>query len=252
MDTYDVYICYQHKAKKVVDFIVDALERAGVSCWYAPRNLDMDESGKDRHDVISRAISSARCVIAVISEEALESSWVKTDLFYAADHNIPIIPFEIAPISIQNELTLRLETRHKIVAYEKPSASIETLIQAIKKILSNKNSESFNSNNALSNEVGTSGHYSIMQNEKGDIMIMMEARVGNPEHPRLIYDGNEMALLYRSQESSVSFKNIDKEAREPLKNVAEVLVVEILNDEVEREYLVPVRIVKDINSLIIQ
>ncbi|MBR1756941.1 MAG: hypothetical protein IJ738_05205 [Alphaproteobacteria bacterium] len=104
---------------------------------------------------------------------------------------------------------------------------------------------------AISNEVGKKSRYSILQNAKGDIMVMMNSRMGGPENPRFIYDGGDMALLYRSQESSVAFKDIDPEARTPLKSVAEILIVEIENDDVEREYIVPVRIVKDINSLII-
>lgn len=104
---------------------------------------------------------------------------------------------------------------------------------------------------AISNEVGKKGRYSILQNAKGDIMVMMNSRIGGPENPRFIYDGGDKALLYRSQESSVAFKDIDPEARQPLKSVAEVLIVEIENDDVEREYIVPVRIVKDVNSLII-
>lgn len=104
---------------------------------------------------------------------------------------------------------------------------------------------------ALSNEIGQKGKYSILQNAKGEIMIMMESRIGGPENPRFIYDGGEVALLYRSQESSVAFRNIDAGARAPLKAVTEVLVVEIEGDDVEREYMVPVRIVKDVNNLII-
>lgn len=103
----------------------------------------------------------------------------------------------------------------------------------------------------LSNEIGQKGKYSILQNAKGEIMIMMESRIGGPENPRFIYDGGEVALLYRSQESSVAFRNIDAGARSPLKSVTEVLVVEIEGDDVEREYMVPVRIVKDVNNLII-
>ena len=103
----------------------------------------------------------------------------------------------------------------------------------------------------LSNKVGVKGRYSILQNHKGEIMVMMDARVGCPENPRFIYDGSDTALLYRSQESSVAFRKIDKIARAELKAVTEVLVVEVLNDEVEREYTVPVRIVKDVNNLII-
>ncbi|MBR1841220.1 MAG: hypothetical protein IJ778_03740 [Alphaproteobacteria bacterium] len=104
---------------------------------------------------------------------------------------------------------------------------------------------------ALSNEIGQKGKYSILQNAKGEIMIMMESRIGGPENPRFIYDGGEVALLYRSQESSVAFRNIDAGARSPLKSVTEILVVEIEGEDVEREYMVPVRIVKDVNNLII-
>jgi hypothetical protein len=103
----------------------------------------------------------------------------------------------------------------------------------------------------ISNEVGQKGRYSILQNAKGEIMLMMDSRIGGPENPRFIYDGGAMALLYRSQESSVAFKNIDPGARTPLKSVSEILIVEIENDDVEREYLVPVRLVKDVNNLII-
>ncbi|MBQ8671948.1 MAG: hypothetical protein IJ525_05460 [Alphaproteobacteria bacterium] len=104
---------------------------------------------------------------------------------------------------------------------------------------------------ALSNEVGKKGRYTILQNAKGEIMIMMDSRAGGPENPRFIYDGSSTALLYRSQGSTVAFRDIDEEARAPLKAVNEVLVVEIENDDVEREYLVPTRLVKDVNNLII-
>jgi hypothetical protein len=104
---------------------------------------------------------------------------------------------------------------------------------------------------AISNEIGQKGKYSILQNAQGEIMLMMDSRAGGPENPRFIYDGGERALLYRSQESSVAFNNIEAGARTPLKSVSEILVVEIENDDVEREYVVPVRLVKDVNNLII-
>ena len=104
---------------------------------------------------------------------------------------------------------------------------------------------------ALSNEVGKKGRYTILQNGKGEIMIMMDSRSGGPENPRFIYDGSSTALLYRSQGSTVAFRDIDEGARAPLKAVNEVLVVEIENDDVEREYIVPTRLVKDVQNLII-
>lgn len=249
MDTYDVFICYQNSAEKIVKYIVTAIEQAGINCWYSPRNLG---DGQDYDDIISKAISRSSCVIVVISDEALNSQWVKHEIAIADNHNIPIISFEIAPTKIQNGLTMRLATKHKIVAYKEPSRSIDVLIKTINSCIQNPNNESSNSDNELSNEIGTKGTYSIRQNSKGEIMLTMNARQGQPENPRFIYDGGEVALLYRHQDSSVAFRNIDEKAREPLKNVDEILVVELINDYVEREYMVPVRIVKDVNNLIIK
>ena len=91
---------------------------------------------------------------------------------------------------------------------------------------------------AISNEIGKKGRYSILQNAAGEIMLMMNSRMGGPENPRFIYDGGEVALLYRSQESSDVF-------------LTENVAGKIDNDEVEREYIVPVRLVRDISSLIV-
>lgn len=103
---------------------------------------------------------------------------------------------------------------------------------------------------ALSNSLGQKGKYSILQNAKGEIMVMMDSCAGGPENPRFIYDGGDTALLYRSQESSVAFRGIDEGARSPLRSVCEVLIVEIEGDEVEREYVVPMRFVRDVHNLI--
>ena len=89
----------------------------------------------------------------------------------------------------------------------------------------------------LSNEVGVKGRFSVLQNDKGEIMLLMDAREGEPDDPRFIYDGSGTALLYRGQDSSIAFRNINEGAREPLKNAEEILVVEIVNDDVEREYI---------------
>lgn len=101
----------------------------------------------------------------------------------------------------------------------------------------------------LSNESGVKGRYSILQNADGEIMVMIEAREGEPDNSRFIFDGN-VALLLRNIDSSIVFRNIEPEAKKALQEVEEVLVVEVLNDGVEREYKVPVRFVKDVNSLI--
>ena len=94
------------------------------------------------------------------------------------------------------------------------------------------------------------GTYEILQNAAGEILVMIKQRRGGPENPRFVYDGGETALLYRSRESSVFLGGINESARSPLKSVDEVLVAEIDGDEVAREYMVPVRIVRDLKAVL--
>ena len=90
--------------------------------------------------------------------------------------------------------------------------------------------------------------YDILQNDEGENLIIINAFAGGPENPRFIYDGSETALLYRTKEKAVVFNAIPKEARMPLKAVTSMLIVEVENEDVAREYTVPVRLVKDIKS----
>ena len=94
------------------------------------------------------------------------------------------------------------------------------------------------------------GTYEILQNAAGDVLIIIKQRRGGPENPRFVYDGGDTALLYRSRESSVFLGGINQSARQPLRAVDEVLVAEIDGDEVAREYLVPVRLVRDLKAVL--
>ncbi|MBR2273616.1 MAG: hypothetical protein IJ864_02140 [Alphaproteobacteria bacterium] len=92
--------------------------------------------------------------------------------------------------------------------------------------------------------------FDILQNDEGEILIIMNSFAGGPENPRFIYDGGETALLYRTKEKAVVFRKIPQDARLPLKSVASMLIVEVENEDVAREYTVPVRLVKDIKAYI--
>lgn len=93
--------------------------------------------------------------------------------------------------------------------------------------------------------------YHILQNAKGDILIMIDSYDGGPENPRVVYDGGDTMLLYRSRESVVFLRNINEDARKPIKSVDEILIVEFdEEDDVAREYKAPLRIVKSVEALL--
>ena len=88
------------------------------------------------------------------------------------------------------------------------------------------------------------GYYDILQNAVGDLLIAIRARAGEPSNPRIVYDGQKHALLYRRQGFSVTLDFIHPEVRGALAQAEKVLVVEFENNEVVREYEVPGRYVK--------
>lgn len=99
-----------------------------------------------------------------------------------------------------------------------------------------------------SKETEQKSRFDILQNEEGKILIIIDTFAGGPENPRFVYDGGQKALLYRTKDSAVVFDDIPEEARVPLKSVNSMLIVEVEGDDVAREYDVPVRIIKDIET----
>ena len=97
-------------------------------------------------------------------------------------------------------------------------------------------------------QVAEESRFDILQNEEGEILIIINSFAGGPENPRFVYDGGETALLYRTKENTVVFNAIPLDARLPLKSVTSMLSVEVENEDVAREYTVPVRLVKDIKT----
>lgn len=104
------------------------------------------------------------------------------------------------------------------------------------------------SNQSNDNE-DSSSRYDILQNAAGEIMLIIHAREGEPDNPRIVYDGGDSALLYRNRESSIILEGIAEKAREPFLKVEQVLVVEVKNDDVAREYKVPLRKIKSLQSI---
>jgi hypothetical protein len=99
-----------------------------------------------------------------------------------------------------------------------------------------------------SQKIEQESRFDILQNEEGEILIIIDSFAGGPENPRFVYDGGKTALLYRTKESAVVFNDIPEEAHAPLKSVNTMLIVEVEKEDVAREYSVPVRIVKDIKT----
>lgn len=92
--------------------------------------------------------------------------------------------------------------------------------------------------------------YDILQNNEGEILILLGSYEGAPENPRFVYDGGDKALFYRNKENSIILNDIAKDARKPLKSVDKVIIAEADGDDIKHEYSAPVRLIKDIKTIL--
>ena len=63
------------------------------------------------------------------------------------------------------------------------------------------------------------------------------------EHP-------DAVLLYRNKESSLFLTNISQESRQHLQYVSKITIAEIQGDDVMREYVAPVHLIKDMRDIL--
>ncbi len=85
---HDVFVSYASQDAATASAIVAALERAGLHCWIAPRDV---APGSQYADGIIRAINGAKLLVLVLSEHAVSSPHVGKEIERASSKQRPII-----------------------------------------------------------------------------------------------------------------------------------------------------------------
>lgn len=100
----------------------------------------------------------------------------------------------------------------------------------------------------VSEENQKKSRYDILANDKGQVMLIIQSRKNEPVHPLLLVSDtyDSMAVLYRCEENAVYFDDMAENAYNEIVKVDQVWVVEMSDDDMVREYKVPVRVVKDV------
>ena len=86
--------------------------------------------------------------------------------------------------------------------------------------------------------------YDIFKNAQGDLMIAIKARMEDTNKPKLVYDKGENALLYRNDTSVILLNYIHPEVRDNLAEAKRVLIIEVRDEAIIREYNCPVKVMK--------
>ena len=82
-------------------------------------------------------------------------------------------------------------------------------------------------------------------------MLVIKPQDCEPDGPMFIYDGGDTALLFRDWGSIIRLNGISSETTSELLNAKIIYVVEMSEDDIAREYAAPVRIVRDVKSMMV-
>ena len=114
---HDVFISYATEDKVTADAVCFGMEKEGIRCWIAPRDI-LPSDNYD--DAIIQAIDNARVMVVIFSSNIFQSQYVKGEVEYAFSRNLIIAPFRIENITPEGGLKLYLGRKHWLDAMTPP------------------------------------------------------------------------------------------------------------------------------------
>jgi len=131
---HDVFISYSTEDKQAADAVCAVLERHGVRCWVAPRDI---MPGADWGESIVKAIRTSHVMLLVFSTNANESKQIKREVEIAADGGVTIVPLRIENILPTESFKYFLGNIHWMDALTPPlEKHLEAIAEKVKAILS--------------------------------------------------------------------------------------------------------------------
>jgi TolB-like protein/Flp pilus assembly protein TadD len=130
----DVFISYASQDKVVADAVCEALEKAGVVCWIAPRDVT---PGEFYAESIVHAIDSTKVIVLVLSQHSADSQHVLREVERASSKRHPVVSFRLDSAQLPAGLEYFLNSSQWLDASTTGVAgSLPRLLDAVKTALS--------------------------------------------------------------------------------------------------------------------
>lgn len=124
MDFKYVFISYSTKDQGVAMNVCNYLERNGIRCWIAPRNIS---AGGNYASQIVSAIKGCSAFVLLASKNTNSSGHVSNEVSIAFDSGKTIIPFKIQDFEFTDEYLYFLGRKHWIEAHADMNRGLEML-----------------------------------------------------------------------------------------------------------------------------
>lgn len=132
-EEHHVFVSYSSRDRAAAEVIREGLERRGLRCWIAPRDI---RPGADWSEEILEAIEQTGLMLLVVSANANASNQIKREVERAVNRGTPILPLRIEDVTPARSLEYFISTSHWMDAIEPPlEPHCDRLATAIRSLL---------------------------------------------------------------------------------------------------------------------
>ena len=160
----EVFISYSTIDLENAETVRNVLEKNGISCWMAPRDIP---GGSNYTKEIPIAIRNCKIFVLILSKNAQKSQWVLKELDSAVNHGKVVLPFMLEDFILNDEFNFLLTGAQRYAAYKKKTEIMETFINRIKSILAVSYDGSFKEEQSFQEE-----KESDSKTKKGDTLVL--------------------------------------------------------------------------------
>ena len=130
---HDIFISYSTKDQLQAETVRDILDKNGLACWMAPRDIP---GGSNYTKEIPSAIRGCQVFVLILSQNSQNSPWVLKELDSAVNCGKVILPFMLEEFQLRDEFNFLLTGAQRYAAYQKKAEVLEALITRIRSIIS--------------------------------------------------------------------------------------------------------------------
>jgi hypothetical protein len=109
-----VFICYAHDERDSVVEQIDWLRSQGLTVWFD----EAIEAGSRWSDDLARAVEGCSAFLYFLSPRSVSSRYCLDEVHFALECSRPIVPVEIAPVTLTPGLKLSLGGTHRLFMHK--------------------------------------------------------------------------------------------------------------------------------------
>jgi adenylate cyclase len=129
---HEVFLSYSADDKTIALAVLAGLEKQGIHCWIAPRDIP---AGSEYGEQIVEAIKACRALVLIFSSSANGSPHVRREVERAVSAEKPVIPFRIENVVPTGAMEYALSNTHWLDALAAPlEPHVATLVAVVKRM----------------------------------------------------------------------------------------------------------------------